>query len=271
MHHLFSILLSSFLIYYSAWPIGSTSPVRIEMTTNFGVLILRLYDETPLHRDNFVKLIESGTYDSLLFHRIIENFMVQAGDVNSKQATLKDTLGGGDLGYRIPAEIKPDLFHKKGAIGAARTNNPERSSSSTQFYLVQGKILNDSLLNHYQNRINQSLAGHYAVNDPKNKPLLDSLSMAREKKDSLLLRSLSEKWTQISGSFSDFERYEIPESHREVYKQIGGTPHLDMSYTVFGEVESGIEVIDAMAAVETNSMNRPINEVRILKMRILGN
>jgi cyclophilin family peptidyl-prolyl cis-trans isomerase len=269
MHNLFSILLSSFLIFKSVWPSSTNPPVRVEMTTNFGVLVLRLYDETPLHRDNFIKLVEGGTYDSLLFHRIIESFMVQAGDINSKLATLGDTLGGGDLGYRIPEEIKPGLFHKKGAIGAARTNNPERSSSSTQFYLVQGKVQNDSLLNHNQNRINQILAGHYAVNDPKHKPLLDSLLMAREKKDSLMLKTISEKWNRISKNYSDFERYEIPESHREIYKQIGGTPHLDMSYTVFGEVESGLEVIDAMASVETNSMNRPISEVRILKMRIL--
>ncbi|TDQ18825.1 peptidyl-prolyl cis-trans isomerase B (cyclophilin B) [Algoriphagus boseongensis] len=246
-------------------------PVRIEMTTNYGVLILRLYDETPLHRDNFIQLVEKGTYDSLLFHRIIENFMVQAGDVNSKSATLLDTLGGGDLGYRVPAEIRSELFHKKGAIGAARTNNPERASSSTQFYLVQGRIQNDSLLNHNQNRINQFLATHYAQNDPANKPLLDSLSQARELKDSVLIKSLSEKWSQISRNYSNFDRYEIPENHKAVYKEIGGTPHLDMSYTVFGEVEKGLEVIDAMAAVETNSMDRPLTEVRILKMRILEN
>ncbi|WP_026952638.1 peptidylprolyl isomerase [Algoriphagus mannitolivorans] len=244
-------------------------PVRIEMTTNYGTVVLRLYDETPLHRDNFVKLVQSGTYDSLLFHRIIENFMVQAGDPKSKMASFQDTLGGNDLNYRIPAEIKPELFHKKGALGAARTNNPERASSSTQFYIVQGKIQNDSLLNHNENRINQMLASHLATNDPRFKPLQDSLLQAREIKDSLLIKSLSGKWAQIQRSYADFERYQIPAAHREVYKAIGGTPHLDQNYTVFGEVESGLEVIDAMAAVETNSMDRPLTEVRILKMRIL--
>lgn len=239
------------------------------MATNYGIVILRLYDETPLHRDNFIKLVKSGTYDSLLFHRIIENFMVQAGDTRSKTATIQDTLGGNDLNYRIPAEIRPELFHKKGALGAARTNNPERASSSTQFYIVQGKTQNDSLLNHNENRINQFLAAHFASNDPKYKPLLDSLQHAREIKDSVMIKELATKWSQIQRNYADFERYLIPATHREVYKAIGGTPHLDQNYTVFGEVESGLEVIDAMAAVSTNSMDRPLTEVRILKMRII--
>ena len=244
-------------------------PIRVEMTTNYGVVVLKLYDETPLHRDNFVKLIENQTYDSLLFHRIIKNFMVQAGDTKSKSASLADTLGGNDFNYQIPAEIRPEFFHKKGALGAARTNNPERASSSTQFYIVQGKIQNDSLLNHNQNRINQFLASHYAVNDPRLKPIQDSLRQVREAKDSVLTKSLATKWTEIQRNYVDFDKYQIPASHQEVYKTIGGSPHLDMSYTVFGEVESGLEVIDAMAAVETNKMDRPVQEVRILKMRIL--
>ncbi|MDX5468134.1 MAG: peptidylprolyl isomerase [Cyclobacteriaceae bacterium] len=248
---------------------NSAPPIRVEMVTNYGTVILKLYDDTPLHRDNFVKLVKSGTYDSLLFHRIIQNFMVQAGDTQSKIATIQDTLGGNDLNYRVPAEIKPDLFHKKGALGAARTNNRERASSSTQFYIVQGKIQNDSLLTHNENRINQFLASHFAANDPRYQPLQDSIQYARENRDSILTQTLANKWTQIQKNYSDFDRYQIPDAHREIYKSIGGTPHLDQNYTVFGEVESGLEVIDAMAAVETNSMDRPLTEVRILKMRIL--
>lgn len=260
------------LIFFTFWFqsfIQENNPIRIEMTTNYGVVVLKLYDETPLHRDNFLKLVKEGSYDSLLFHRIIENFMVQAGDLKSKNASLEDTIGGNDFPYQIPAEIRLELFHKKGALGAARTNNPERASSSTQFYIVQGKILNDSLLNHNQNRINQFLAAHYATNDPRLQSLRDSLREAREVKDSVLIKSLAAKWTETQKNYSDFQKYVIPETHREVYKTIGGTPHLDQNYTVFGEVESGLEVIDAMAAVETNSMDRPVTEVRILKMRIL--
>ena len=258
------ILLFSLASFFQPDP-----PIRVELTTNYGVVVLKLYDETPLHRDNFVKLIQEGTYDSLLFHRIIKNFMVQAGDLKSKNAGLEDTIGGNDFPYQIPAEIRPEFFHKKGALGAARTNNPERASSSTQFYIVQGRVQNDSLLTHNQNRINQFLASHYATNDPRFQSLRDSLRQAREVQDSVLVKSLASKWSEIQKNYSDFQKYVIPEAHREVYKTLGGAPHLDMSYTVFGEVESGLEVIDAMASVETTKMDRPITEVRILKMRIL--
>lgn len=264
-YHFVSSLL--FLFLTSILPLSQ--PVKVEVVTNYGTMIIQLYDETPLHRDNFIKLVKNGTYDSLQFHRIIKNFMVQAGDIRSKHATLTDTLGGSDLGYRIPAEIVPQHFHKKGALGAARTNNPERASSSTQFYIVQGRVMNDSLLNHNENRINQFLASHYAVNDPENKPLLDSLDAARVAKDSILVKELSSKWSLRSKEYSKFERYQLPEAHREVYKSIGGSPHLDQNYTVFGEVISGLEVIDALAMVPTNQRDRPTTEVRIISMKIL--
>jgi cyclophilin family peptidyl-prolyl cis-trans isomerase len=260
-------LLLLFLIGLTSW--NNPNPVKIEMLTNHGKMVIQLYDETPLHRDNFIKLVKEGVYDSLQFHRIIENFMIQVGDTRSKNATLEDTLGGNDLGYRIPAEIHPNLFHKKGAVGAARTNNPERASSSTQFYIVQGRVQNDSLLTHNQNRINQFLAGHFATNDPANKPLLDSIAQARADENQELARQLSAKWNQLSKEYSNFERYQIPEAHREVYQTLGGTPHLDQSYTVFGEVIEGLEIIDRIAAVETDRRDRPMAEVRVLSMKII--
>lgn len=245
-------------------------PIKVEMVTNYGTILIQLYDETPLHRDNFIKLVQEGTYDSLQFHRIIKNFMIQAGDIRSKNATLQDTLGGSDLGYRIPAEISPVRYHKKGALGAARTSNPERASSSTQFYIVQGRVQSDSLLGHNENRINQFLANHYAVNDPENKPLLDSLDAARKSGDTDLVRVLSTRWSQITKDFGKFERYQIPDVHKEVYKTLGGSPHLDQSYTVFGEVIRGLEVIDAIAGVETNQRDRPLAEVRILSIKLVS-
>ncbi len=262
-------LLASFLSPQLLGKTGDQPPIKVEIVTNYGTLIVQLYDETPHHRDNFIKLVQNGTYDSLQFHRIIKNFMVQAGDIRSKNATLADTLGGSDLGYRIPAEIVSNKFHKKGALGAARTNNPERASSSTQFYIVQGRVMNDSLLNHNENRINQFLASHYAVNDPENKPLLDSLEAEGTAKDSVSVKDLSAKWSLRSKEYSKLERYKIPETHREVYKTIGGSPHLDQNYTVFGEVISGLEIIDALASVQTNQRDRPTTEVRILSMKIL--
>lgn len=239
------------------------------MVTNYGTITLRLYDETPLHRDNFIKLVEAGTYDSLLFHRVIRDFMIQVGDTQSKYADSVAKLGNSDLPYQIPAEIVPSLFHKKGVLAAARTNNPQRASSSTQFYIVQGKIQNDSLLAHNEGRINKMLARHFGINDPANKPLIDSLEMARTQKDSVLTKELDQRLNSILDNYWNFEKYSIPEDHRQVYKTIGGTPHLDQNYTVFGEVISGLEVVDSIAAVETNSQDRPLKEVRIIKMRIL--
>ena len=192
----------------------------IEMVTTEGTIVLRLSDSTPLHRDNFLRLVKTRYYDSILFHRVIQNFMIQAGDPNSKQAAAGVALGEGGPSYRVPAEFRPTLFHKKGVLAAARDNNPEKSSSGSQFYIVQGKKFTD--------------AG------------LDSLEMMRLKR-------------------------KLPLEHREVYKTLGGTPHLDQNYTVFGEVVSGLDVVDRIAAVPTSRTppDRPVTDVRILKARLV--
>lgn len=266
----FSLVLGIHSLIDSSKVETTPPPVKVELITNYGRIILQLSDETPLHRDNFIKLVENKTYDSLLFHRVIKEFMIQAGDTKSKHADSVARLGSSDLPYQIPAEIVPELFHKKGALGAARTNNPQRASSSTQFYIVQGKIQNDSLLAHNENRINQFLARHYAINDSTNKPLLDSLEVARANKDSLEIERLNKRVNAMVETYTNFNRYSIPESHRQVYKTIGGTPHLDQNYTVFGEVLEGLEVVDAIAAVATNPQDRPLSEVRILSAKIIN-
>lgn len=194
---------------------------RVKLTTDSGVIVLQLYNQTPLHRDNFLKLVKQHYFDSLLFHRVIKNFMIQGGDPESKNAKPKILLGNGGPGYNIPAEFDSILFHKKGALAAAREGdnvNPMKASSGSQFYIVQGKIFTD--------------AG------------LDSVETFR-----------------LKGR-------KIPAAHREVYKTIGGTPHLDMNYTVFGEVESGLEVVDKIAAAPRDGNNRPINDIK-MKIRIL--
>jgi peptidyl-prolyl cis-trans isomerase B (cyclophilin B) len=196
--------------------------------------------------------------------------MIQGGDTQSKSADSLARLGSSDLPYQIPAEIVPGLFHKKGALAAARTGNPARASSSTQFYIVHGKIQNDSLLTHNEGRINKMLSRHYGINDPANKPLVDSLELARTEKDTVLSKELNTRLNLALDDYWDFEKYTIPQEHRLVYKTLGGTPHLDQNYTVFGEVISGLEVVDAIAAVETNKQDRPISEVRILRMKVIS-
>lgn len=241
----------------------------VEMITDAGTLQLELYNETPQHRDNFIKLVREGAYDSLLFHRVIENFMIQGGDPDSKVALESDTLGNGDLPYTVPAEFHPTLFHKKGALAAARTGNPERASSSMQFYLVQGRVLTDSALIRAENLINEWLSEHYVVHEPANKSLLDSLKKAEADENWAQFMALNDSVITLAKTYENFERYTIPEDHRQVYKTIGGTAFLDQNYTVYGEVISGLNVIDSIAKVPTDSLDRPVKDVRILKMRVV--
>lgn len=190
--------------------------------TNYGDMVVRLSDSTPLHRDNFLKLVKSGFYDSVLFHRVINHFMIQAGDPESKTAKPGQALGSGGPGYRVPAEFRPSLFHKKGVIAAARDNNPEKASSGSQFYITQGKVFTD--------------AG------------LDSLEQFR------------------------LQGRKIPAEQREVYKTLGGTPHLDQGYTVFGELVKGEEVLDKIAATATSKgadRDRPLEDIRIIKASLI--
>jgi peptidyl-prolyl cis-trans isomerase B (cyclophilin B) len=194
--------------------------------TSMGDIVVRLSDSTPLHRDNFLKLVKKKYYDSILFHRVIQNFMIQAGDPNSKSAQPGKSLGNGGTVYTIPAEFRTTLFHKKGVIAAARMGddvNPSKASSGSQFYIVQGKKFSD--------------AG------------LDSTEKFR-----------------LNGR-------KIPSKHREVYKSIGGTPHLDQGYTVFGEVVKGIEVVDKIATVKTSRQqadrDRPLENVSIISTKLI--
>ncbi len=193
----------------------------IELTTTEGTIVLRLYDSTPLHRDNFLRLVKSKYYDSVLFHRVIKNFMIQAGDPNSKRAEAGQAFGNGGPEYKVPAEFRPSLFHKKGVLAAARDGNPEKASSGSQFYITQGKKFTD--------------AG------------LDSVETFR-----------------LNGM-------KLSAEHREVYKTIGGVPHLDQNYTVFGEVVKGLEVVDAIASEPTSTTppDRPLKDIRIIKARLI--
>ncbi|WP_436515714.1 peptidylprolyl isomerase [Ekhidna sp. To15] len=250
---------------------SETKPERtnVKLTTTKGEIVLQLYNETPLHRDNFIKIVEDGVLDSLLFHRVIETFMIQGGDINSKTAQPGDTLGNGDLPYEVPAEITPKLFHKKGVLAAARGGHPDRVSSSTQFYIVQGKVFNDSLLNSAETRINGWLAEYYIKHDSAYSQDLDSLMVAIDAEDWPTVSRINNRFYELAKDYESFEQYEIPAEHREVYKTLGGTPHLDQNYTVFGEVVAGLTVVDSIAAVSTDGLNRPIEDVRILSASVV--
>jgi peptidyl-prolyl cis-trans isomerase B (cyclophilin B) len=187
---------------------------KVMITTDYGTIVLKLYNKTPLHRDNFIKLVKQRFFDSLLFHRVIKGFMIQGGDPESKHAKQGQLLGEGSLKYTLPAEFDTSLFHKKGALAAAResdADNPEKRSSSTQFYIVEGISVTDDEMD----RIEQKL------------------------------------------------HIKISENHRKIYRTIGGTPFLDMNYTVFGEVISGFDVIDKIANASTDENNRPLKNIRM--------
>jgi cyclophilin family peptidyl-prolyl cis-trans isomerase len=191
-----------------------TRSKKVMITTDYGTMVLKLYNKTPMHRDNFVKLVKQHFYDSLLFHRVIKDFMIQGGDPESKNAKDGQLLGEGSLKYTLPPEFDTSLFHKKGALAAAReadADNPQKRSSPTQFYIVEGKTFNDDQMNKMEEKL----------------------------------------------------KIKIPENHRVIYRTIGGTPFLDMNYTVFGEVISGLDVIKKIAEVPTDENNRPLKNKRM--------
>ncbi len=254
----------------------SSDEVLILLSTDSGDIKIRLYNETPQHRDNFIKLVKEGFYDSLLFHRVIRNFMIQGGDPDSKRADDGKMLGEGDVKYTIPAEFNPKLFHKKGALCAARQGdevNPQKASSGCQFYLVQGRKLSDNDITQFEYRINRPLLSQLSNElnkNPENQKLRqeamrfrqeakqDSLNMVAKKLDELLMIE-----------YKKTPHYEFSEEQKNAYRTIGGTPHLDGSYTVFGEVYEGLEVIDKIASVATGQNDRPQKNVRIKKARII--
>lgn len=215
-HYFILILCLCFISAFSARPKHS----YVKIKAGKSECIIRLYNETPQHRDNFLKLVKKGLYNGCLFHRVIKDFMIQGGDPDSKTAKPGVLLGEGTVGYTIPAEFRDSLFHKKGVLAAARDNNPEKASSGSQFYLVQGKIFNDAQLDEVANK--------------------------------------------RTG-------FKLPEWQRAIYKSIGGTPHLDRNYTVYGEVVRGLELVDQVAMVKTDRNNRPLEDVKmtvsILKRR----
>lgn len=246
------------------------SKETVIIETSYGKMKLKLYEETPLHKANFIKLVKEGFFDSLMFHRIINNFMIQGGDHLSKHAKPVDSLGHGDIGYTIPAEFNPKLIHKKGVLAAARESdniNPKFESSASQFYMVMGKKRTPEDLKNYEDRINKTHHSNCArafMQTEIGKQLKQNYNRYKteNKADSAkITNKLIEEW--IQKEYLKNPEYKFNEQQVKTYTTTGGTPHLDGTYTVFGEVIKGLEIIDKIAAVKTDKRDRPIEDIRM--------
>lgn len=262
------LLFPSLFLLISCNAPGGNDDTTVLIKTSLGDIKVKLYDETPFHRDNFIKLIHSGFYEGFSFHRVIKDFMVQTGDPSTKTISgsiLPDSIKT----YTIPAEFNPKYFHKKGALAAAREGNdvnPEMRSSGTQFYIVQGVKLNDSDLATAEQRINGSIKQALF-----NKIIIETTDSVRQSgkliSDGEIQGIASTKMFQYLTNNPD---YQIPEDQRNIYKTIGGVPRLDGTYTVFGEVIEGLDVVDKIASVSTDVDDKPLNDIKIIKIKILN-
>jgi cyclophilin family peptidyl-prolyl cis-trans isomerase len=261
------LFLFAFLLFVSCAdkPLDPNKPVYVTVKTNMGDVTVMLYDDTPLHRDNFIKLCQSGAQDSVLFHRIIKDFVVQGGDPTSKAHEPGVLYGDGDGGYTVPAEILPNHFNKRGALIDAKeidADNIERASAGTQFCFVQGKKLTDEELTQKETRINEIRRNwlFYKFQDrlKKENPALatDSVELVKQ------------TLVMVEDTLSQLGYYTIPADHREVYKTIGGVPHLDGSVTIFGEVVEGFDIVEKMSLVKTDKNDRPLKDVMVISTRV---
>ena len=236
--------------------------MKVKIQTTLGDIIVRLYDETPLHRDNFIKLVKEGYYNGTLFHRVIKDFMIQGGDPDSKGAPAGKHLGVGGPSYTLDAEIKPGLFHKRGALAAARQGdevNPERKSSGSQFYIVWGKVYNQSQLGQLAKQLEiqeaQKIFDNLAFQQRA------AIMQLRRERNQAGLQELQEKMAAEAMTQAKANGPVLTDEQKKVYYTIGGTPHLDNQYTVFGEVEEGLDVVEQIQQTATGRNDRPQEDV----------
>ena len=249
---------------HSEIPAGPT----LDIATTAGPIKIRLYDDTPLHRDNFLKLAKEGYYDGVLFHRVINDFMVQTGDPESKDAPAGTMLGSGGPGYTVPAEIVyPKHYHKYGALAAARTGdemNPERKSSGSQFYIVTGKTYTPQQLSRMEEMsVQKQLQAYFMELQRQN---MDTIRQLRLAKDSVGLENLRQEL--IKQTEANVKPVTMTEEQVRDYSTIGGTPHLDGQYTVFGEVIEGMETVEKIQKAETDGRDRPVEDIRIVSIKV---
>ena len=234
--------------------------MKVKIETTLGDITVRLYDETPIHRDNFVKLVKEGYYDGTLFHRVIKDFMIQGGDPDSKGAPAGKMLGVGGPDYTLEAEIKDNLYHKRGALAAARQGdevNPERRSSGSQFYIVWGQVYKENQLNQLGKQIRMQKVQD-AFNDLA-KARRDEIMQMRRERNRAGLQELQDQL--IAEAENKVGKQGLTDEQMKLYTTVGGTPHLDGQYTVFGEVEEGLNVVEQIQNTATGRADRPTNDI----------
>ena len=237
--------------------------MKVKIQTMLGDIVVRLYDETPIHRDNFVKLVKEGYYDGTLFHRVIKDFMIQGGDPDSKGAPAGKMLGVGGPDYTLEAEIKNGLFHKRGALAAARQGdevNPERRSSGSQFYIVWGQVYNEGQLRQFSKQLKmqrtQEIFNQLALEHR------DEIMQMRRDRNRAGLQELQDKLASEAEEKAA-ELGGLTEEQQKIYSTVGGTPHLDGQYTVFGEVEEGLDVVEMIQSTATGRGDRPVDDIEM--------
>lgn len=234
--------------------------MKVKIETTLGDITVRLYDETPIHRDNFIKLVKEGYYDGTLFHRVIKDFMIQGGDPDSKGAPAGKMLGVGGPDYTLEAEIKDNLYHKRGALAAARQGdevNPERRSSGSQFYIVWGQVYKENQLNQLGKQIRMQKVQD-AFNDLAKARREEIMQMRRER-NRAGLQELQDQL--IAEAENKVGKQGLTDQQMQLYSTVGGTPHLDGQYTVFGEVEEGLNVVEQIQNTATGRADRPTNDI----------
>ena len=271
LKHRFLLLLS---LVFSSLVFGQIS-TKVKLKTSEGDIIVGLYDDTPKHKENFLKLVKDGYYNGVLFHRVINNFMIQTGDPNSKTASKETRLGTGGPGYTVDAEINLKHVHKKGALAAARQPdnvNPERKSSGSQFYIVHGKKYSEAEVNQFNQRLEQTMKNMIfssLLQNPQNrrlKKMIEGYQKVGNQREMEFIMgqirpTVDEEYNKAGGGYSA--------EQIKTYQEVGGYPSLDGAYTVFGEVLEGLEIVDKIAATKTGTADRPVEDIKILEAKVI--
>lgn len=260
-----SLILSFIVALLVSGCDGGAQEEVVTISTSYGDMVAVLYDETPKHKENFLKLIDQKYFDSTLFHRVMEGFMIQGGDPDSKNAAPGQQLGQGGPGYTIPAEFNPKLYHEKGALAAARLGdqqNPEKESSGSQFYIVQGTLIPEDQQKIDQQKLQRGLQQMYQTGQYK--PFFDSLEIIYNMGDMNAYQAeITKNVARIEKATGTPLTIDVPADKLKAYSTIGGVPFLDNNYTVFGKVIKGLEVIDKITAVQKDYANRPLEDIRM--------